>query len=210
MADTQSNKLFILGAGGFGRELLSWIRYYALPFEFAGFLDNQKSGDGIVGRIDDHHPRKGNRYIAALGAPDDRKATTSQIEAAGGRFTNIVSPYVMLASPLPEDSGVVVLGNASVGNDVQISRHTLIQGFSVIGHEITVGAYSTVSSFVFIGGGARIGASVTIHPHATILPKVSVGEGAIVGAGSVVTRTVQPHTTVFGNPAKLLLVRRKP
>jgi sugar O-acyltransferase (sialic acid O-acetyltransferase NeuD family) len=208
MADTQSNRLFILGAGGFGRELLSWIRHYGLPFEFAGFLDNRKSGDGIVGKIEMHRPREEDRYIAALGTPADRESTASQIEAAGGRFTNIVSPYVMLASPVPEDSGVVVLGNASVGNDVQIGRHTLLQGFSVIGHEIAVGAYSTVSSFAFIGGGARIGASVTIHPHATILPKVVVGEGAIVGAGSVVTRNVEPHTTVFGNPARLLVRRR--
>jgi sugar O-acyltransferase (sialic acid O-acetyltransferase NeuD family) len=208
MADTRSNRLFILGAGGFGRELLSWIRYYALPFDFAGFLDNHKSGNGIVGKIEKHRPRPEDRYIAALGAPADRQSTASQIEAAGGRFTNIVSPYVMLASPVPEESGVVVLGNASVGNDVQIGRHTLIQGFSVIGHEIALGAYSTVSSFAFIGGNARIGASVTIHPHATILPRVLVGDGAIVGAGSVVTRNVEPHTTVFGNPAKLL-VRRK-
>jgi sugar O-acyltransferase (sialic acid O-acetyltransferase NeuD family) len=208
MAATASNRLFILGAGGFGKELLGWIRFYALPFEFAGFLDNRKSGDGIIGKIEGHRPRKADRYIAALGTPADRESTASHIEAAGGQFANIVSPYSMLASPLPEDSGVVVLGNASVGNDVDIGRHTLLQGFSVIGHEIVVGPYSTISSFAFIGGGARIGASVTIHPHATILPKVLVGDGAIIGAGSVVTRTVEPHTTVFGNPAKLL-VRRK-
>jgi sugar O-acyltransferase (sialic acid O-acetyltransferase NeuD family) len=209
MADTASNRLFILGAGGFGRELLSWIRFYALPFEFAGFLDNHKSGEGVVGRIEGHRPRKTDRYIAALGAPVDREATASQIESSGGRFTNIISPFSMLASSPPDEAGVVILGNASVGNDVEIGPHTLIQGFSVIGHEIAVGAYSTVSSFAFIGGGARIGPSVTIHPHATILPKVVVGEGAIIGAGSVVTRNVESQTTVFGNPAKLLVRRSK-
>ena len=209
MAATASNRLFILGAGGFGKELLSWIRFYGLPFEFVGFLDNRKSGNGIVGKIEGHLPRKADRYIAAVGMPADRASTASQIEASGGHFVNIVSPYSMLASPLPENAGVVVLGNASVGNDVAIGRHTLMQGFSVIGHEIVVGDYSTVSSFAFIGGGARIGASVTIHPHATILPKVLVGEGAIIGAGSVVTRNVEPHTTVFGNPAKLLVRRMR-
>jgi sugar O-acyltransferase (sialic acid O-acetyltransferase NeuD family) len=207
MADTASNRLFILGAGGFGRELLSWIRFYGLPFQFAGFLDNQKSGEQVAGRIDNHRPRNADRYVAAVGASSDRQMTTSQIEAAGGRFINIVSPFSTLASSLPENAGVVVLGNASIGNDVEVGRHTLIQGFSVIGHEITVGAYSTISSFVFIGGGARIGTTVTIHPHAAILPRVVIGDGAIIGAGSVVTRNVEARTTVFGNPAKLLVRR---
>jgi sugar O-acyltransferase (sialic acid O-acetyltransferase NeuD family) len=209
MADTQSSRLFILGAGSFGRELLAWIRYYRMPFEFAGFLDNFQSGESIVGSIREHIPRKDDRYIAAIGDPRERQITTSEIENAGGRFTNIVSPLAMVASPLPEDAGIVVLGNASIGNEVTIGVHTLIQGFSVIGHEITIGAYSTLSSFAFIGGKARIGKSVTIHPHATVLPRVVVGDAAILGAGSVVTRSVESNTTVFGNPAKVL-VRRTP
>ena len=208
MADTVSNRLIILGAGGFGRELLSWIRFYRLPFEFAGFLDNRQVGADIAGTINAHRPRADYWYISALGDSADREAVTASIESGGGRFANIVSPYATLASPLPPSAGVVVLGYASIGNDAVINRHALIQGFSVIGHEVTVGAYSTVSSFAFLGGGVRIGTSVTVHPHATVLPRVQVGDFAVVGAGSVVTRNVEPHTTVFGNPAKLL-VRRK-
>jgi acetyltransferase-like isoleucine patch superfamily enzyme len=60
---------------------------------------------------------------------------------------------------------------------------------------------------VFVGGGARIGNRVTVHPHVTILPNVVVGDDAVLGAGSVVTRNVESRTTVFGNPAKLLLRR---
>jgi len=33
---------------------------------------------------------------------------------------------------------------------------------------------------------------------------IVIGEGAIVGMGAVVTKSVAPYTTVFGNPAKPL------
>ena len=33
---------------------------------------------------------------------------------------------------------------------------------------------------------------------------IVIGEGAVVGMGSVVTKSVAPYTTVFGNPAKPL------
>jgi UDP-2-acetamido-3-amino-2,3-dideoxy-glucuronate N-acetyltransferase len=45
--------------------------------------------------------------------------------------------------------------------------------------------------------GASVGAG------SVIVCGVTIGEFALVGAGSVVTRDVQPHALVFGNPARL-------
>lgn len=42
----------------------------------------------------------------------------------------------------------------------------------------------------------------TVGPGAIILPNVTIGRGSIVAAGSVVTRSVPPHTMVQGNPAR--------
>lgn len=38
--------------------------------------------------------------------------------------------------------------------------------------------------------------------NSIILKGVTIGEGAVVGCGSVVTKDVEPYTTVAGNPAK--------
>lgn len=46
--------------------------------------------------------------------------------------------------------------------------------------------------------GASIGA------NSTILSGITIGEGALIAAGSVVTRDVEPHMLVAGNPAKLV------
>ena len=50
----------------------------------------------------------------------------------------------------------------------------------------------------------RIGRRASLGSGAVILGGVVVGEGANVGAGAVVTRDVDPETTVVGNPARPL------
>ncbi len=51
---------------------------------------------------------------------------------------------------------------------------------------------------VVIKKGAWIGANVTI------LPGVTIGEGAVIGSASVVTKDVEPHTVMGGNPARVI------
>ena len=43
-----------------------------------------------------------------------------------------------------------------------------------------------------------------IGAHSQIMPGVTIGEGSLVAAGSVVTKSIPPHSVVGGNPAKVL------
>jgi len=56
---------------------------------------------------------------------------------------------------------------------------------------------------VWLRKGCWIGA------NSIILPGVIVGLNAVVGAGSVVTKNVEPFTTVAGNPAKSIGGRKQ-
>lgn len=50
----------------------------------------------------------------------------------------------------------------------------------------------TIQDWAYIGSGSHI------------LPGVTIGEGALVAAGSIVTKSVPPHTVVGGNPARVI------
>lgn len=50
----------------------------------------------------------------------------------------------------------------------------------------------TIKDWAYIGTGAQI------------MPGVTIGEGALVAAGSIVTKSVAPHTVVGGNPARFI------
>lgn len=68
------------------------------------------------------------------------------------------------------------------------------------GGQILRSKYPDFDTFgkVLIENWAYIGA------YAQVMPGVTVGEGALVAAGSVVTKSVAPHTVVGGNPAKFI------
>ncbi len=87
---------------------------------------------------------------------------------------------------------------------------------------ITIGNNVAITKGVFIHchGGARViraqhpnfdvfGKVVIkdwayIGTNSQIMPGVTIGEGALVAAGSIVTKSVAPHTVVAGNPAKFV------
>jgi acetyltransferase-like isoleucine patch superfamily enzyme len=115
---------------------------------------------------------------------------------------------------------VEIQKNAEIGKNVKISSHTFIcEGVCIeddvfIGHNVSFindryprataknGRLQTESDWQVTGTVVKRGAS--IGTSCTILCGITIGEGAIVGAGSVVTRDVQAHTIVAGNPARLL------
>lgn len=86
----------------------------------------------------------------------------------------------------------------TIGNHVQLTQGVAIHthgGANVIRRE-----YPDFDIFgkVVIEDWAYVGA------FSQIMPGVTVGEGAIVAAGSIVTKSVLPHTVVGGNPAKYI------
>ena len=95
-------QLFIIGAGGFGREVLEWA--LAMPaagrdWQVAGFLDDYadalKGHDlpvSMVGTPGEHAVRSNHLFICALGDPRQRVAYATSMRQRGGQFINIIHP----------------------------------------------------------------------------------------------------------------------
>jgi sugar O-acyltransferase (sialic acid O-acetyltransferase NeuD family) len=198
--------LILVGRGGFGREVAAWIKARGLPYEILGFLDDTQEGPEILGPIVEHvpPPETESLYVAFFGDGRPRPRLRLELEARGARFATIIFPEVTSASALSSSTNSIFMGACSISHNVSLGDDLLVQGFAIVGHDVAVGNGCTIGNHAFVGGGAKLGAWCTIHPHAVILPKVEVGEGAVVGAGSVVIRNVEPQTTVFGSPARMI------
>ena len=107
---------------------------------------------------------------------------------------------------------------------VNIGNHCLIETreWSSEPYLISIGDHVQVTGFVSFYTHGGCNCIRHIHPnfetfgkitiedwayigsHSCIMPGVTIGKGALVAAGSVVTKSVPPHTVVGGNPAKII------
>ena len=120
-----------------------------------------------------------------------------------------------------------VMPGAIVGRDCNICDHAFIESGAVLGDRVTVKngvavwAHTTIEDGVFLGPNAvlandrhprsraawqpapiRIGRGATVGANATLIGALNVGRYAFIGAGAVVTRDVDAHALVVGNPAR--------
>lgn len=84
-------------------------------------------------------------------------------------------------------------GGLSIGNHVDVASEVM---FWTSQHDITDPNFAPIEEKIIVEDYVFIG------PRSIILPGVTIGTGAIIAAGSVVTKSVDPHTIVAGIPAK--------
>ncbi|HEX8384143.1 MAG TPA: NeuD/PglB/VioB family sugar acetyltransferase [Sphingomonas sp.] len=211
-----SERIIIVGGGGFGRELVSHVgdahRAGMLP-GLGGYLDD--AGDVLaafghyahvpwLGRLDDYRPEPGDLFTLAVGAPRTKKALAERLRTRGARFATVIHPSAVTSPTAKLGEGVIVGTHAGPGVDTVLGDFVTLNSYSGIGHDAAVGDFTTISGHVDITGGTQIGEGVFIGSNSSILPRVRIGDWANVGAGSIVYRTIKSGQTVYAPPAKLL------
>lgn len=90
--------------------------------------------------------------------------------------------------------------NIGYGFYLQHCFGTVINRNAIIGNNVNMGQMTTIGSNV--ERAAIVGDGVYIGPGVMVVDDVTIGSGACIGAGAVVTRSVEPNTTVAGVPAR--------
>lgn len=208
-------QLVIVGAGGFGREVLEWAQAcpaYRREWEISGFLDDRPEalagfpsvGLPILGSIEQYQPRKEDVFIIAIGHPRLRHQVRQQLARNGCELARLVHESCIVGNRVDLEPGVILCPGVTLTCDISVGCNTAININGAVGHDAVIGDDCQLSSFCDITGFVKIGNRVMIGSRASIIPGKQVGDDVTVGAGSVVIGDVPAGVTVFGNPASIL------
>ncbi len=205
-------ELIIVGASGYGREVLQWckeINKKNPTWIIKGFIDDNPMALEkyecdylVIGSIQDWMPGENEMFALALANPVIKEKVVSLLKGKGAIFTSVIHPEAIISDFVSLGEGIVMYPGAGLSPNTKVGDFvTLISG---AGHDAVIEDYATISGLCDICGHVHIGKGAYIGSHSTVIPNKIVGAGAYVGAGSIVIRSVAPGKKVFGNPARVL------
>jgi len=204
-------ELIIVGGGGFGREVLQWVkdsnrknrRWVIKGFlsESLFDLDGYACDYNILSSVSNWTPKANQEFLIAIGSPSLKEKVVKEMLGKGAVFSTLIHPTAQVSEFVDIGEGTIICPNAEVSPNVEIGKYCTILNAG-IGHDAVIGDYSTISGGCLINGNVTIGRRVMAGSGVLVVPGKVIGDDAKLGIGSVIIRNVDAGASVFGNPAK--------
>lgn len=206
--------IVILGAGGFGREVLDIIiaqNKVSKRWKILGFIDENPelkgkmlNGYPVLGSFD-WFPKidlKEIRVVCAIGDNISKKKVVEKAKGLGLRFANVVHPSVIMTEFVTLGEGVIICAGCILTNQITIGNHVIINLDVTIGHDSIIEDFCTLSPGVHISGRNKIGEGANVGTGAVTIQGITIGRWSIIGAGAVVAQDIPDKVVAVGVPAK--------
>ena len=201
--------LVIIGAGGFGREVLDIVNALR-DFRFVGFLDDTggeadadalvRLGARVLGPVS-MMPEVDALYVIGIGRGPARREISQAIGESRTPAT-IIHPSSKPGADTQVGPGSVITRGAHITTNVRLGNHVHINLNATVGHDSQIFDFVQINPGAHISGRVCLQEGVFIGTGAVVLEGLTIGQGATVGAGAVVTKDVPPGQTWVGVPAR--------
>ena len=205
-------RLFIVGAGSFGREMESWLELIPndkRDWYIAGYLDSVQ-GKGKIQDYPSHYEIIGDENsfsfnesdlaVIAIAEPTIKEKIYSRLKNRVKFFTYIASNAIMGKFNRISE-GVIICPNCIITTNVVIGKCVILNIGTQIGHDVKIGDFSSLMTNVDVAGKCELGSRVFLGTNSTIVPSKKIANDVRISAGSIVIRNIKSKTIVFGNPA---------
>ncbi|MBQ5530557.1 MAG: acetyltransferase [Kiritimatiellae bacterium] len=198
--------LFIVGAGGFGREAICTVERINAAFQIPAWRiigyadDNPKwvkggnyEGYPILGTVEEaskDHP--GASVFVAIG--NNRKRADIYRRLRGHDFPAIIDPSAQVSPTTELEHGVYIASGAVVQVGATLGMFTLVGAKSIVGHDASVGEFVNLGPGSAIAARVKVGDRVSFFANASTMPAVEIGEDCIISCGTGIKTSIPPGT----------------
>ena len=207
-------KVVIIGAGGFGREILDIFEAHnerSRAWEILGFIDDnpQLCGQRIRG-----YPVLGGvgwfskpeaedvKTVVAVGDNRVRRKIAEKAMSCGAKFCSIIHPSVIMTPHVKLGEGIIIAAGCIFTNDIGIRDHVIINLDVTVGHDTVIESFVNINPGVHINGNNKILEGAYVGSGAVTIQSITIGKWSVVGAGAVVVKDVPEKVVAVGVPAK--------
>jgi sugar O-acyltransferase (sialic acid O-acetyltransferase NeuD family) len=222
-------ELVIIGAGGFGAVAASIAESMnaasarhngAAPWEVIGFADGdaakrgtRHAGHAVLGTVEEVGRNFHGRvlwFFCAIGDNRARAEMAWRAQEFGWKPASLVHPSAILDSTVEIGAGSYIGPAVVISYNSKVGAHVVVDAHASVGHDAVLMDFCEVFSGARVNGNCQVGESALIGCNATLLPGTLVGDRAVVGANSLAGGLVEPDTTIFGVPARIIRRARNP
>lgn len=205
-------RIIIVGAGGFGREVLRWAcdAWPDHAARIAGFLSAEQDrleghacGLGIIASPDDFVPEPGDALLLAIGIPETRRRVAQMLESRGATFLTLIHPTAIVAPTAVIGAGSILCPYSIVSDAARVGSCVLMNYHSSLGHDASAGDYAVLSPYAALGGHAHVAEDVFLGMHASVGPGRRIGARSKVSANSCALVDAPADSIIYGVPGRV-------
>lgn len=207
--------IVIVGAGGFGREvlwLIEQINKNTLEWNFLGFIDDGKdihekiNGYPVLGKMD-WLLDKSIYVVFAIGDPLVKKSLVEKLKNTGNKYPVLIHPSINMSKTNQIEEGTIICEGSILTVNIRIGKHVIINLDTTMGHDVVIEDYCTILPSVNVSGNVHLKENVMIGTGSQIIQNIEVGHNSIIGAGSVVNKSIDANVVAVGVPARVIKTR---
>ncbi len=211
---TGGKKLLIVGASGFGKEVLfcfqdclsiakDGLSEVACFMETPEFCRENESVLGVPVIPEGDFDPALFEVIVGIGDPNTRRKVVNGLPNET-TFKTLIHPSAVVSDWVDVGPGSIITAGCVVTTDITLGAHTQLNLLTTVGHDAVAGDYFTTAPGAKISGSCHFGERVYIGTNAAVRQGIRICDDVTVGMGAMVIRDIDESGVYVGSPAKRL------
>ena len=201
-----SKDVIIIGAGGHAKVIADII--YKSGDNLIGFLDDNLANKGkeiylgkkVIGTTKDIEIYNKNYFIIGIGNNSIRKKINNENNL---KLYSAIHPSAIIAEDVKIGTGSVIMAGVVINPGTVIGKNCIINTCSSLDHDNLLEDYVHISPGAHLAGTVSVKEGTWICTGAIVKNNITIGKNNIIGAGGVVIKDIiEENGTYIGVPAR--------